>query len=395
VASPRVLSYGRQSLDNSDRQALLDVLDGEWLTQGPAVERFESALVAFFGAAHAVVCANGTAALHLIALALDWQPGDVVLVPAVTFLASANCAAYVGAEPRFVDIDPDTLTLNPDEVERQIIQLKSEGRRVKSVVGVDMAGHPCDWVALRALADRYDLTLVDDACHAMGAEYHGFKVGACAHADLTALSFHPVKHITTGEGGAVLTNNPQMAAHLRRLRSHGMERSPELVPDWEGPWHSEMVELGFNYRLTDLQCALGTSQMRRLPAFLEARREIASWYDTLLAGSAEFRHPASAPWVRHAYHLYLLRVPFGQAGRPDRKTFFGRCLAEGIQLQVHYRPVPLNSYYRQGRPVDQVAKALPHAMAYYREAVSVPMYPELTRDDVVRVVGVLSKSLSV
>lgn len=369
------------------------VLEGEWLTQGPSVEEFESTLVGYFGAAHAVVCANGTAALHLVALALDWQPGDVVLVPAVTFLASANCVAYVGAEPCFVDVDPSTLTINPCEVERHIIRLKQQGRRVKSVIGVDMAGHPCDWVALRALADRHGLTLVDDACHAMGASYHGVRVGSCDHADLTSLSFHPVKHITTGEGGAVLTNDPRVAARLRRLRSHGMERNPELIPDWEGPWHSDMMELGYNYRLTDFQCALGASQMRRLPAFVAARREIASWYDALLGGSTDFQRPKTAPWAEHSYHLYLLRVPFGHDSRPDRRTFFGRCLQRGIQLQVHYRPVPLNTYYRRGLSTETVTEAFPNAMAYYREAISVPMYPDLTRDDVTRVVGVLRASL--
>lgn len=252
-----------------------------------------------------------------------------------------------------------------------------------------MAGHPCDWVALREVADRHGLTLVDDACHAMGATYHGVKIGQGVHAHVTALSFHPVKHITTGEGGAVLTNDPAVAARLRRLRSHGMERAPELIADWEGPWHSDMVELGYNYRLTDLQCALGTSQMRRLSSFVEARRRIAALYDTQMAPYGELVRPTTAPWARHAYHLYVVQIGFGRHGRPDRKTFFARCAARGIVLQVHYRPVPMNTYYRGGQSQAQVASQYPNAAAYYERAVSVPMHPGLTEDDVSRVVATL------
>lgn len=391
--APKVLTYGRQCLDEDDKKAVLEVLNGEWLTQGPVVERFETALCDQFGTKHAVVCANGTAALHLAALCLDWKPGDVVIVPAITFLASANCCLYVGAEPYFVDIDNSTFTIDPNEVERHVKQLRAAGRRVRAVVGVDLAGHSCDWPALRAIADRYDLMLLDDACHAMGGEYgKGTKVGSCVDNDMTTLSFHPVKHITTGEGGAVLTNDPAVAERARRLRNHGTVRGEDKIAGWEGPWHSDMVELGFNFRLTDFQCALGLSQLRKLERFVERRRAVAAWYDTTLNEIPRFRRPEPASSVRHAYHLYIVRAPFGQA-MISRRELFARCLARDLRLQVHYRPVVLNSYYRKRAENSGAASRLPISMRYYQEAVSLPMYTQLTQDDVAQVITTIRQSL--
>lgn len=387
---PRTLPYGRQCLDTDDRQAVLDVLDGDWLTQGPGAERFEAALCAELGAAHAVVCTNGTAALHLAALALDWQPGDVVIVPAITFLASANCCAYVGAEPSFVDVDDATVTIDLEATEARIRQLSAAGRRVRGVVAVDMAGHPCDWIGLRALADRYDLHLVDDACHALGASYAGGeRIGSGAHADVTLLSFHPVKHITTGEGGALLTNDAALAERARLLRSHGMVRGPEVVPGWEGPWHSDMVALGYNYRLTDIQCALGLSQLRKLPAFVARRREIAARYTAKFAGSV-VRTPEERAGTRHAYHLYLARTRFD---RVPRRDFFERCREKGIVLQVHYRPVPCNTYYQDAPGNVGIADRLPVSMRYYDETFSLPMFPSLEDAEIDRVVETVLEAL--
>ena len=384
------LPYGRQSIDADDRQAVLDVLSGDWLTQGPMVDGFEAALCAYFGAAHAVACANGTAALHLAALALDWQPGDVVIVPAITFLASANCAAYVGAEPYFVDVDEATATIDPNEAEKHIKQLRAAGRRVRGLVGVDMGGHPADWVALRQLADRYDLQLVDDACHAMGATYDGgTRLGSGAHGQTTALSFHPVKHITTGEGGAVLTQDGDVAARLKRLRSHGTVRGEDQVPAWEGPWHMDMVELGFNYRLTDLQSALGLSQIRKLPRFLARRREIARLYTAKFAGTP-VRTPIEQPGTTHAYHLYIARLAFD---RVSRREFFERCRERGLLLQVHYRPVPLNTYYRQMPVNADIERRIPVSLRYYAEAVSLPMFPDMDDADVDRAVTTVLECL--
>jgi perosamine synthetase len=388
----RVIAYGHQSINDDDCRAVLDVLKGDWLTQGPSVEAFEASLAATLGARHAVSCANGTAALHLAALALGWGPGDVVLVPAITFLASANCAAYVGAEPFFVDIDDETLTIDPRKAEQHIVDLIAAGRRVRAIVGVDMAGHPCDWPALRQLADRYSLDLVDDACHAIGASGDGAAIGSGRFADLTTLSFHPVKHITTAEGGAVLTNDASIAESLRRLRSHGTVRGPEDVPDWEGPWHYDMVCLGFNYRLTDLQAALGVSQMRRLPEFVARRREIADEYRRRFAGHAYLRCPTERAGVTHAYHLFLARIDFAAAGT-TRREFFERCRAGGLALQVHYRPIFMNSFYRN-REINRGAEAwTPVSCAYYEQTVSLPMYPDLTDADMDTVVRVVNRAL--
>jgi UDP-4-amino-4,6-dideoxy-N-acetyl-beta-L-altrosamine transaminase len=389
----RVLSYGRQWIEDDDRDAVLKVLKGDWLTQGPTVESFEQKLGDYFGVREAVVCANGTAALHLAAMAAGWGPGDVVIVPAVTFLASANCCAYVGAEPYFVDIDDRTLTLDPSEVETHVRRLTAAGKRVRGIVAVDLAGQPCDWPALHDISRRFDLTVVDDACHAMGATYAGgTKVGSCTNNDFTVLSFHPVKHITTGEGGAVLTNDTAAAEMLRRLRSHGMERGEDRVNAWEGPWHYDMIELGFNYRLTDLQAALGLSQLSKLDRFLARRRAAASWYDELLEGSV-FKTPTVGSRCEHAYHLYILRAGFGKNGLVSRLEFFDRCRQRGIQLQVHYRPIPLNTYYaRLGSNAD-VASRIPVSLRYYEEAFSIPMFAQLERADVEYVVEVLNSSI--
>jgi UDP-4-amino-4,6-dideoxy-N-acetyl-beta-L-altrosamine transaminase len=389
----RVTGYGRQSISEADCQAVIDVLKSDWLTQGPAVDAFERALESSLGAPHAVSCANGTAALHLAALALGWGPGDVVLVPAITFLASANCAAYVGAEPFFVDIDERTLTIDPADVERHVQALRARGKRVRAVVGVDLAGHPCDWPALRAIADKHGLDLVDDACHALGAVgTDGERIGSGRHADLTVLSFHPVKHITTAEGGAVLTSSSTVAEHLRRLRSHGVVRGEE-VADWEGPWHADMVELGFNYRLSDLQAALGTSQLRRLPDFVARRRAIAARYRERLAGVANVRSPEDEPGATHAYHLFVVRLAFDRIGR-SRREVFQRCLARGVALQVHYRPVFMNTFYRDREINQGVESWTPRACAYYREAVSIPMFPDLTDADVDGVARILEEAIS-
>jgi perosamine synthetase len=316
----RPLYYGHQYLDQEDEEAVLEVLRADRLTQGPYVDRFEAALREYFGPAHAVTCSSGTAALHLAALCLKWDAEDVVLVPAITFAASANCCRYVGAEPFFVDIQDDTLTIDPNEVERHVKRLRDAGRRVRAVVGVDMAGHPCDWPALRQIADRYDLQLVGDSCHAMGALISdGSKIGACRHTDVTILSFHPVKHITTGEGGALLTNDASIAERAAQLRSHGIKR--DGIADWEGPWHYDMRELGYNYRLTDLQSALGISQMRKLDRFLARRRELAALYVSAFRDAPRLRCPSERAPARHAYHLFIARIDFANAPLSRRELF--------------------------------------------------------------------------
>jgi UDP-4-amino-4,6-dideoxy-N-acetyl-beta-L-altrosamine transaminase len=389
MTTHRVLPYGRQTIDEADKQAVLAVLGGDWLTQGPLGEEFERALRQQLGVEHASTCANGTAALHLAALALNWGPGDVVIVPAITFLASANCARYVGAEPYCVDVEDATLTIDLNEVEKAIKLLRAQGRTVRGVVAVDMAGHAADWPSLRALADRYDLKLIDDACHALGGTYaNGVKIGSCAHADMTALSFHPVKHITTGEGGAVLTNDRALGERVARLRTHGIVRGEHAVADWEGPWHGDQIELGYNYRLTDIQSALGLSQIAKLDSFVARRREIARLYDSLFAEAGLLRTPVELESVKHAYPLYVARAQRG-GGRPSRRELFEAARQQGIQLQVHYRPIVSNTYYRDREFSKGAIHRLPVSFKYYDETMSLPMFPQLTDDDVVRVVGVI------
>ena len=389
-----LLTYGRQCLDEDDKKAVAEVLDGDWLTQGPVTERFERALSERFGARHALTCSNGTAALHLAALALGWGPGDVILVPAVTFLASANCCAYVGAQPYFVDIDDRTLTLEPDAAERAIKALGAAGRRVRGIVAVDMAGQPCDWPGLKALADRYSLDLVDDACHALGATYAGgVKIGSGEHATITTLSFHPVKHITTGEGGAVLTNDARRAERVARLRSHGTVRGRDNIDNWDGPWQYDMVDLGYNYRLSDIQSALGLSQLAKLDRFVRRRRQIAAEYHAAFASQPLVRRPEERPDSEHAYHLYIARIDFGAAGI-SKAELFERCRERQLALQVHYRPVFMNSYYRGHADNRDAAARMPVSARYYAETVSLPMYPQLTSEDVARVVETLATCLA-
>jgi UDP-4-amino-4,6-dideoxy-N-acetyl-beta-L-altrosamine transaminase len=389
----RTIAYGRQSISEADCQAVVDVLKSDFLTQGPAVDAFEAALQSYFRVPHALTCANGTAALHLAAMALGWGPGDVVLVPAITFLASANGAAYCGAEPFFVDIDEHTLTIDPASAERHLTELTQRGHRVRAIVGVDLTGHPCDWPALRALADRHGLDLVDDACHAMGAiGADGEPIGSGRDAHVTTLSFHPVKHITTAEGGAVLTRDDRVADAVRRLRSHGTVRGPEALPDWEGPWHYDMVSLGYNYRLADLQAALGLSQLSRLPDFVARRRVIADRYRELFRHDALIRCPEEKAGVTHAYHLFVARLDFEAAGR-TRREVFERCRERGVLLQVHYRPVFMNTYYRDRELNRGAEQWTPVSCRYYEQAVSLPMYPDLTDEDIEYVAGVVREAL--
>jgi perosamine synthetase len=311
------LSYGRQWVDEDDIAAVVDCLRGDWLTQGPRVEQFEAALAAATGARHAVAVSSGTAALHLAALAAGIAPGDTGVTSAITFVASANCIAYCGGQPHFADVNPDTALVDLGSLKDRVAELTRSGRPPKLIVPVDFAGQPADLPAIRDIADGCGAKVVEDAAHALGASYmHGgttFRAGCCAHSDMAILSFHPVKHVTTGEGGAVLTNDPGLAKRLRNLRTHGIHRDPARLtrPD-EGPWYYEQDELGYNYRITDLQCALGISQMKKLGRFVERRNAIARIYDAALAQSP------LAGWLAplgrrpqtgvHAYHLYVVRL---------------------------------------------------------------------------------------
>lgn len=375
------LAYGRQIIDRKDRAAVDKVLRSPFLTQGPAVGAFERDLARLCGAKHAVACANGTAALHLACLAAGLKPGDEAIVPAITFAATANAALYCGAEPVIVDIRPDTLTMDPAAFQRALTP------RTKAVLPVHFAGLPADMEEIAAVARARGITVIEDAAHALGAAYRGKPVGACDRSDMAILSFHPVKHATTGEGGAILTNSAELDRRLRLFRSHGITRDAALLEDkTQGGWYYEMQALGFNYRIPDILCALGSSQLKKLPAFLKRRRAIAAAYRKAFA-----RHPgillqAQPEDRRNAWHLFTIQVPAGR-----RRALYDHLHARGVLANVHYIPVHrLPFYQRRG----WAAKSLPNAEAYYAGALSLPMHAALTDADVRRVIKTVVEGLA-
>lgn len=381
-----ILPYGRQWIDEDDVAAVVAALRGTYLTTGPTVDAFEEALAARLNAPHAVAVCNGTAALHAACAALELGPGDEVLVPAVTFLASANCARYVGAEPVFVDVDPDSGLIDVADARRKVTD------RTRAIVPVHLTGRPADLVAVRALADEHGLAVIEDAAHALGATLGDTTIGDGAYSELAIFSFHPVKHVTTMEGGAITTRDPKLARAMAVFRNHGMVRdAAELEGPSPGPWYYEQQTLGFNYRITDVQCALGLSQLKRLDHFLARRRALAARYDALLPAVAGVAPVAvGTPDSVSAYHLYSVLVDFAGAG-VDRATVMARLRERGVLTQVHYIPVPSQPYYRE-RGADMAR--LPGAQAYYDRTLSLPMYPAMADEDVDRVVAALGEALA-
>jgi UDP-4-amino-4,6-dideoxy-N-acetyl-beta-L-altrosamine transaminase len=374
-----VIPYGRQDIDAADIAAVVEVLKSDWLTTGPAIERFEQAAAKRVRAAHAVAVFNGTVALHLACRALGLGPGDTLWTTPNTFVASANCALYCGAGVDFVDIDSKSLNLDVGLLEKK---LKTAKTRPKIVVPVHFSGQPCDMPAIAKLAKEYGFAVVEDASHAVGAAFQGEPVGSGRWSDLTVFSFHPVKIVTTGEGGMVLTARADLAQKLRLLRTHGIDRARAQS---EGGWYYEQVDLGYNYRLTDIQAALGASQLARLDAFLARRRELAARYDRLLEGL-----PVTRPWqhpdAASAWHLYVIQLI-----RKDRKQVYDAMRSAGIGVNVHYIPVHLHPHYRRlgFKPGD-----FPQAEAYYERALTLPLFPGMSDTDQDRVVAALKAAVA-
>lgn len=359
------IPYGRQSLDEEDLRAVTDVLKSDFLTTGPCVEAFEQAVCAYTGAKYAVAVANGTAALHAACAAAGIGAGDEVITSPLTFAASANCVLYCGGTPVFADVDAKTYNLDPADLERKITD------RTKAVIPVHFAGQPCDMDAIYEIARRHRLTVIEDGAHALGASYKGQKTGASS--ELATFSFHPVKPITTGEGGMVVTGDAELYQKLVLFRSHGITRDREQMTGDEGPWYYEQIDLGYNYRITDIQCALGVSQMKKLDAFLARRRELAERYDLAFAACADVITPYQAPEAESGWHLYVIQLKNG-----DRRKLFEGLRADGIGVNVHYIPVYRHPYY-QAHGYRGVC--CPNAEKIYDRMLSLPLYPGLSDEE--------------
>ncbi|MDR1181682.1 MAG: UDP-4-amino-4,6-dideoxy-N-acetyl-beta-L-altrosamine transaminase [Bacteroidales bacterium] len=368
------IPYGRQSITDEDIRAVVETLRSDFLTQGPEIAAFEDAFAKYVGARYAVAVSNGTAALHLSAMAAGVQSGDNVVVTPTTFTASANCVRYCGGNVAFCDIDKDSYLLDLDKL-KQMLAAKPEGY-YKGIVPVDFAGYPVHGEKLREIADRYNLWIIEDACHAPGAWFADSKgekqfAGNGKFAELTCFSFHPVKHITTGEGGMITTDSKSLYEKLILYRTHGISKNPDLLSENHGGWYYEMLELGYNYRLTDFQAALGVSQLKRADAGLKRRQEIAARYNEAFKNISGIITPKVSTDVFHAYHLYVIQVE-------DRLGLYNHLRKNNIQVQVHYEPVHLQPYYKKSG--TQMGN-MPVAEDFYRHCLSLPMYPALTDEE--------------
>lgn len=378
-----MIPYGRQNISQDDIDAVVEVLRSDFITQGPVVPEFEKVVASYCGAKYAVAVNSATSALHIACLALGVGPGDLVWTSPVTFVASANCARYCGADVDFVDIDPRTYNMSVACLADKLEHAQRNGRLPKVVIPVHLAGQSCEMEAIHTLSVKYGFRIIEDASHAIGGSYKGEKVGSGRYSDITVFSFHPVKIITTGEGGMAVTNDPALVKHMARLRSHGITRYPsEMTRPPDGSWYYQQIELGFNYRMTDIQAALGVSQMRRLDEFVAQRHVISRDYENLLK-DASVKLPWADPDAYSALHLYIVRLSAGDL-KISRREVFERMRSEGIGVNLHYIPVYRQPYYeRMGFKTEE----FPEAELYYAEAITLPIFPGLTSEqqaDVVR-----------
>ena len=359
------IPYGRQCIEQDDIDAVVKVLQSDFLTTGPAVKEFEDAVAKYTGAKYAVAVSNGTAALHIACMAAGFGEGDEVITTPITFAASANCARYVNAVPVFADIDSESYNIEPKQIEEKITA------KTRGIIPVHFTGQPCDMDSIHRIAEEHNLIVIEDAAHALGATYKGQRIGGLS--DMTIFSFHPVKHITTAEGGMVLTNDEVLYQKLLLYRTHGITREESLLSHQEGPWYYEQLALGYNYRLSDLQCALGISQLKKLERFVARRREIAARYDEAFREVSQIITPKQSPEGESSWHLYVIQVE-----GVDRGTVFQSLRDAGIGVNVHYIPLYKHPDYRDHGYGDVV---LPNAERYYARCISLPMYPLLTDEE--------------
>ena len=370
-----MISYGRQWIDEDDCEAVLSVLKGDWLTQGPAVEQFEKAIADYCGTKFAVAFNSGTSALHGAYYAAGLSNGDEFITSPNTFLATANAGLYLGAIPVFCDIETDTGNIDVDKVEALITE------KTRLLVPVHFGGHPADMVKLKEIAQRHSLMVIEDACHALGSKYYGHRTGGCYYSDMAVFSFHPVKHITTGEGGAVLTNDDNLYEKMLMFRTHGVTKK-DFTKEPDGPWSYEMHLLGYNYRLTDIQAALGIAQMKKLDLFIEKRRKIAGIYNDVFKDCHFFQIPPEREHTFSSYHLFPIRLFEGFIS--SKKEIFRKMREKGLGIQVHYKPVYTQPYYEA---LGYKHDLCPNSETFYRSEISIPIYPRMGDSDVEYIVN--------
>lgn len=376
-----LLPYGKQSIDEDDIQAVVKVLKSDYLTTGPEIERFEKRIAEYVGAKYAIAFSNGTAALHAACYAAEIQPGDEVITTPLTFAASANCLLYQGGSPVFADIDERTYNINPKEIRKKITS------KTKAIIPVDFTGQPASLDEIMAIAKENNLVVIEDAAHALGSTYKGKRIGSIS--DMTMFSFHPVKHITTGEGGMITTNHRKYYEKLCQFRSHGITRDRGKMKSNHGPWYYEMQNLGFNYRLTDFQAALGNSQLNKLERFISRRREIAAIYQDAWKGHQELILPFQQESGQSSWHLFVLRINSNTV-RVDRKTIFTELMEQNIGVNVHYIPIYLFPYYQE---LGFQQGLCPLAEKVYEEFITVPLYPAMTNEDVQDVIAAVNRTI--
>jgi UDP-4-amino-4,6-dideoxy-N-acetyl-beta-L-altrosamine transaminase len=386
-----MIPYGRQEITDDDISEVEKVLRSDFLTQGPTVPKFEKAVADYCNSLHAVAVNSATSALHIACLALDLGPGDWLWTSPNTFVASANCGIYCGANVDFVDIDPMTYNMSVEALSEKLLRAEKYGRLPKIVIPVHLAGQPCDMVEINKLSQKYGFKIIEDASHAIGATYNNIKVGSCSHSDITVFSFHPVKIITTGEGGMAMTNNNHVAEKLKRLRIHGITYEKNLMQDrpQNEIWNYQQVELGFNYRMNDIQAAIGLSQIKRLDKYINCRHKIAQRYDIELK-NLSLTTPYQSPKVYSSYHLYPILIKNNKEEKKQKKIY-NELIKNNIGVNIHYIPVHLHPYYEK---LGFKKNDFPQAEKFYKNAISIPMYSKLAKNDQEYVIRILRKALS-